>query len=287
VILILKKKIFRFIISSMFFTALLHSPVISMAQWDSVTIIADTLPEDMALPPPEEEEDVTEVVVEDTYSKDYPKYFSEKWQYEADTAIAQRRIPASHLKELKDDDDFWYAGSNAEKEKPPGEKSASSDPLYVPVGKRTWFQSLLWVIIIAVFVAAIMWYLMSSNVSLFSKKDSAVAGAGDRELSMEDIFAINYQNELQKAEDAGNYRLAIRLMFLRLLKVMSEKNIIRYQQDKTNYDYLLQLQSTGHYNNFFRVTRNYEYSWYGQFDVTKEAYQAVKNDFNQLKMQLG
>jgi len=43
----------------------------------------------------------------------------------------------------------------------------------------------------------------------------------------------------------------------------------------------MQLQPTGYYNSFFKVTRSYEYSWYGQFDVQPATYQIVKNDFNQ------
>ena len=61
---------------------------------------------------------------------------------------------------------------------------------------------------------------------------------------------------------------------------MSEKNIIQYKQDKTNIDYLMQLHTTKHYTNFFRITRNYEYSWYGKFEVSEEAYRIIRNDFD-------
>lgn len=289
-----KKNILPAITKIALTASLLYIPVVVCAQQDTAYVIADTLPDEP--PPPQETvntveekvyDTVTEVTADENQYQYGTQYFAEKWQYEADTFFQQRSIPADHLKQLKDGDDFWYANSAAEKEKKPEVKTEKKlDPEYVPVGKRNWFQSLLWIIIIAVFVAAIMWYLMSSNVGLFSRKDVATGADSGEELTMEDIFAINYQKELQKAESAGNYRLAIRLMFLRLLKVMSEKNIIRYQQDKTNFDYLLQLHSTGYYNNFFRITRNYEYSWYGQFDVTEDAYRLVKSDFSQFDQQL-
>ena len=77
------------------------------------------------------------------------------------------------------------------------------------------------------------------------RKTTGVAGM------TEDIFAINYQKEIDKACSKGNYRLAIRLMFLRLLKDLSEKNIIQYTQDKTNFDYLIQLHPTRLLQRFF------------------------------------
>ena len=95
----------------------------------------------------------------------------------------------------------------------------------------------------------------------------------------EDIFQINYQREIDRAATAGNYRLAVRLMFLRLLKNLSQKNIIQYGHDRTNFDYLMQLRSTSYYNDFFRLTRNYEYAWFGNFEVNEEMYHVIKNDF--------
>jgi hypothetical protein len=75
-------------------------------------------------------------------------------------------------------------------------------------------------------------------------------------------------------------------MFLQLLKELSNKNIIRYQQDRTNFDYLMQLHGTKYYEDFFRLTRNYEYAWYGLFDITESKFELVKKDFNKMNSQL-
>ena len=90
--------------------------------------------------------------------------------------------------------------------------------------QRTWVQTLLWIIIIGGFAYAIMWYLMDSQVGLFRKKNVPVKDMhGTVEEMPEDIFAINYQKEIDKAANQGNYRLAIRLMYLRLLKNLASK----------------------------------------------------------------
>jgi hypothetical protein len=218
-------------------------------------------------------------VTHDTTEQDNNiSYFLKKPDMADQDSIKQRILPDSIVKKMQNDDDFWYANTNIKKEK----KNEDKETNYTPVGQRNWFQTLLWIVIIVVFAGTIIWYLAENNVKLFHKKNQALENnAGDDELSAADIFAISYQKEIDKAETGNNYRLAIRLMFLRLLKNMAEKNIIQYKPDKTNLDYLLQLSSTGYYNNFFRITRNYEYSWYGKFEVGKEAYRIIKNDFNQ------
>jgi hypothetical protein len=143
----------------------------------------------------------------------------------------------------------------------------------------------LWLVIIGGFAGFLMWYLAGSNVGLFRRK-SNIMGSEEEETVTGDIFAINYQKEIDKAAQQGNYRLAVRLMFLQLLKNLSEKNIIRYSQERTNMDYLIQLQPTRYYPDFFRITRNYEYSWYGHFTVNEEAYRIIKNDFTNFERQL-
>ncbi len=205
-------------------------------------------------------------------------HFFEKKQ-ENNPVLNKRDIPDSYLRELKDQDAFWYADKISKKDSKIREQQAAEP--YVPISKRTWFQTLLWLLILGGFAGVITWFLAENRVGLFNKK-SRETGVTSEDIS-EDIFAINYQKEIDKALQQGNYRLGVRLMFLRLLKNMAEKDIINYKQDKTNLDYLLELHPTAYYNNFFRVARNYEYSWYGQFDVNRDAYGIIKKDFDQLE----
>ena len=107
-----------------------------------------------------------------------------------------------------------------------------------------FFKPCLWFIIIGGFAAFLILYLYNSNVGLFRKSSIIAAEESDSETG--DIFAINYQREIDKSVASGNYRLAVRLMFLRLLKNLSDKNIIQYKQDNTNLDYLMQLQTRRH-----------------------------------------
>lgn len=199
--------------------------------------------------------------------------------------VQERRLPPGYVQKTKSGKDFWYADTEPRKKKEKKSKSFSGD--FVPFGRRPWVQVLLWILIIGSFAGAIMWYLAESNVGLFKKKKMADGDAGSEGEDMpEDIFTINYQKEIDQAVAQGNYRTAVRLMFLRLLKNLSDKNIIQYQQDKTNLDYLLHLSSTNYYSSFFRLSRHFEYSWYGKFDVPADAYRVIATEFNQFEKQI-
>ncbi|HEX7903398.1 MAG TPA: hypothetical protein VF487_05935 [Chitinophagaceae bacterium] len=240
-----------------------------------------------------------ETTIETPANNHGPYYFLEKWLPEAAMDSLQlRHLPDTALASIKKDAAFWYADSVFKnttqrqlEQNPMSQKrgniippSSANTRKEKGVSGQSWFQTLLWIIIIAGFVAFMIMYLANSNVRLFRQKTKVIEEEME-EVGTENIFAINYQKEIDKAAASGNYRFAIRLLFLRLLKDLSERNIIAYKQDKTNFDYLVQLRTTGYYDNFFRLTRNYEYAWYGKFDVSDDAYRTIKKDFENFDTQ--
>jgi hypothetical protein len=101
----------------------------------------------------------------------------------------------------------------------------------------------------------------------------------------EDIHALNFDAALAEAESAGNYRLAVRLGYLQVLKQLTDLGLIRWQPDKTNHDYLYELPTGPLATAFRQVTQQFEYVWYGEHDdLTPEHYaqaQATRKAFLQ------
>lgn len=205
-----------------------------------------------------------------------PGYFSPKWMTGGPDSFYMRKLSDSAAGVLHDNNAFWYANKVFKKKEITQEGTSFFD--------STIFKTILWLIIIGGFAAFLILYLSGSNVGLFRKNKMIATEESDAET--DDIFTINYQKEIDKAIAAGNYRLAVRLMFLRVLRSLSDKNIIQFTQDKTNLDYLLQMHNTARYEGFFRLTRNYEYTWYGQFDIDREKFNTIRKDFDSFERQL-
>ena len=75
-------------------------------------------------------------------------------------------------------------------------------------------------------------------------------------------------------------------MYLRTLTNLSDKGLISYTHEKTNSDYLSELSGTSYYKSFFRLTRDFDYTWYGKFELNTESFALVQKDFNQFKQVL-
>jgi hypothetical protein len=239
---------------------------------DSTRTLSTDLDTTILVDPPaevkEQEETDTGITKVDEEKTDYfLPVTASSWSGDS---IVARKIPPERREAMQRDGAFWYANKSfRKKERSKGGSSITEHPA---------FQFILWLIIIGCFAFGLILYLSNSNVSLF-RKNRNISDA-EMEEETDDIFGINYQKEIEKATKAGDYRLAIRLMFLRQLKKLSDRNIIQYTHDRTNFDYLLQMRSSNLYGDFFRLTRNYEYSWYGQFDIDAGKFSLISKEFD-------
>jgi hypothetical protein len=80
-----------------------------------------------------------------------------------------------------------------------------------------------------------------------------------------------------------NFRLAVRLQYLQTLVLLSGKGLLQYKEESTNSDYLMQVYATPYYGPFKKLTRHFEYVWYGQFEVGPDAYRNIETDFTTFK----
>ncbi|PWU02125.1 MAG: hypothetical protein C5B52_06050 [Bacteroidetes bacterium] len=204
------------------------------------------------------------------------------------TAVSLRSVPDSIGKKLKSDGDFWYANKAQEKKKEENNESFW-DKFWNGVDRlisKMFFRSVIWVVLILIFIGIIIWLLIQNNISIFASGKNAEVSGNESSPELNDINLIDFPLEIANAEQNNDLRLATRLRFLKLLKYLSDNNRIVYGPDKTNMDYLMQLFNTNLYEDFSRVTRNYEYVWYGNFEINAIKYGIIKNEFEKLNQSL-
>jgi hypothetical protein len=95
----------------------------------------------------------------------------------------------------------------------------------------------------------------------------------------EDINTIDFDTEIEKAVAAHNYRFAVRLLYLKCLKQLSDAGVIAWEIDKTNSQYLYELKNDEQRSAFGLLTRQFEYVWYGEFSINDAVYNAIAHSF--------
>ncbi|WP_245328349.1 DUF4129 domain-containing protein [Hymenobacter aquaticus] len=94
----------------------------------------------------------------------------------------------------------------------------------------------------------------------------------------ENIHALDFNALLAEAEAAGNYRLAVRLGYLAVLKQLTDRGLIQWQPEKTNHDYLRELTARPLRPAFRELTQQFEYVWYGEQNDLPAAHYALARD---------
>jgi len=123
-----------------------------------------------------------------------------------------------------------------------------------------------------------------SLLNIFSKKKNTVDVPYTE--SLENIHEINFDEAIESALAIKNYRLAVRLLYLRSLKQLSDNKLINWKTNKTNTAYLNEITDAEQRRQFSIVTRQFEYVWYGDFPVDSQSFQSINAIFQEFKQRI-
>ncbi|GMN11801.1 hypothetical protein MTsPCn9_12310 [Croceitalea sp. MTPC9] len=115
--------------------------------------------------------------------------------------------------------------------------------------------------------------------SIFTKKAKTIF---DIDLAEQHIESLDLDALLNAALEDKNYRLAIRYHFLRILKRLSQKDIIEWHFDKTNSDYQNEIAPKQLQSGFKEVAYLYDYIWYGEQPIDEKKYDTARARFKAL-----
>ena len=103
------------------------------------------------------------------------------------------------------------------------------------------------------------------------------------EESIENIHEISFNDEIQKAINNNDFRLAVRLLYLKSLKELNDAGRIKWEIDKTNSQYINELRHPDQKHQFRDLTRQFEYVWYGNFNIDKGSFLKISDSFKNFK----
>ena len=147
----------------------------------------------------------------------------------------------------------------------------------------TGLQIFFYGVIIAIILAIL--YFIIKNISPGAGRKVTPDELTDIPEHVENIADLDIDMLLQKA--AGNYRLAIRLYFLGLLKKLNEGGFIAWKKDKTNRDYLTEVYTKAlYYEDIRKLTLAYEQIWYGDHAISIDRYHQLRDEFKTIDQNL-
>lgn len=191
-------------------------------------------------------------------------------------AASLRTLPDSAIGAYKKDRHFAYANDPAywrhEREEP---------------GKfALWLWRLLtsaafrWCILIALaglLLFVVIRVVSENNLHAFYRR--RVRKAGDEGEAVGESVEEDLEERLQHYLKIGDHRQAVRYLYLRSLRGLGERGLIRPTLQATNHEYLRQLHGTAQERPFRFLTTAYEKVWYGEFTLGATQFQRLYQHF--------
>jgi len=201
-------------------------------------------------------------------------------------APAKLKIDASIEKEIFSDEAYQYKDVKAQGEKESfltwllkklfGDASPESVETF-------WF--IIEIILIALFIAGLVWLILRMNGGKLFKGESAKTSVFTD--ITEEISTIDIDKLINEAVSKGDFKTAFRYCYLRSLQLMNDEKLIDWKPFKTNYDYYSEFKSDRTKPQFKQLYLGFEYMWYGDGHITKEVFEDYKKEFDKFNQQLG
>ena len=209
------------------------------------------------------------------------------------SAVPERTITPAQWSELTKDKDFGYKDETQKihvpetKEYKPNAFVKAISAFFSFLGGINGFAlaCLLAVAIVAFIVYRLA--VSSGGGFIFGKGKRQMEGSGLPTEDAEDISGTNWERLLQLALNENDIRLAVRYSYMWLLQLLQQRELISYRIDKTNFDYYGELEGTNFKATFKQLSRQYEFAWYGHYDLTPAGYNDFNTLFRNLKNELG
>lgn len=203
--------------------------------------------------------------------------------YTADTTVSFRTIPnlSDTVAMLKARKDFAYAKNldsllrTVQKQHATRNTSPERNTFFDGLFSSGIFKFILWTLA-GLFIA----YILSK---LFLNKGLFVRSAKNKVIEVvpteDELFLQqNFDQLIHQSYKLGDYKVAVRYLFLKTLRQLSDKSFIAFGIDKTNSRYLNEIPSQRSAD-FAELIRQYEYIWYGNFPIDQQYYAGLESKF--------
>lgn len=173
-----------------------------------------------------------------------------------------------HVKKngAKDFDDLSVPKSEGPDFKP---RTGNTD--FFEKGDGSFLRFLLYIIGIALIVFLIYHFFIKNSL----KSDKGIRKKPDlaKNVNPKNIQKSQLESDLDNAIMSEDYRLALRIYYLMLLKLLIEKDWIKWAKRKTNSHYLLEVSNRKEADDFRKAINMYEWVWYGKNHPKKEVFE--------------
>ncbi|MBN4072528.1 hypothetical protein JYT74_00680 [Crocinitomix catalasitica] len=177
-------------------------------------------------------------------------------------------------------------GGDGSGQKPQNNPPPQSSPPSISSPGTTGFGVLGYILMIAMVIGLmVLIYYMFINSQRHGRKITKIVDIED--LNPTEIPLSELQRLLQEALDKDDYRGAVRIYFIFIIRDLADKRWIKWEKEKTNFHYLREMSGMAEFDDFNRSVSYFEIIWYGKREIDSVKFEQVRPNFTRFLEKLG
>ena len=198
------------------------------------------------------------------------------------SSIELRNFDTKKINEFHKDKDFYYSGNTA----PKFDLWEFLDRLFnkyviIPLTELIGNSGASPILIILILlISGFLIFLLIKKRLNTGLSNSLSKSLVVRKNAFNEIHTLNFDREIAEALESGNYSEAVRLNFLKVLKILFESGILNYKPGSTNTDYLREIRNSNLHEAFSRLSYIFNFVSYGKFQISENDYSIISEKFS-------
>jgi hypothetical protein len=196
---------------------------------------------------------------------------------EKEPPLVLRSIPDSVIRQQKKDRDFAYANDPSWWKDKPERRDNDSERAFYRLLDSKWFRWFIYMFLACVLLYALYKIIAENNLRFFYRSPSKV---GENPLGEAATLPEEDLNQLlKKALDEKVHRMATRYLYLKTLRMLEARQLIRWHIQATDEEYARQLDKLPQGESFRWLMAAYERVWYGKFLLNDQQFSRLLQHF--------
>jgi Domain of unknown function (DUF4129) len=187
--------------------------------------------------------------------------------------VVFRTVPDSAINRWKNNRRFAYANDPDYWRRHKREEKDNSDSWL----RSNVFSYLVYTLLAGILLFAIVRIISENNGLFYRRRSRQYSAGGDGETETPETEDLD--ERIQYYLDRNDHRRAVRYLYLRTLRNLNDRGLIRYDMKSTNQEYLRQLRATPREASFRFLTGAYEKVWYGEFPLSDHSFRSLHQYF--------
>ena len=129
-------------------------------------------------------------------------------------------------------------------------------------------------------VLLVIYFIYKKRPELFMRDKKSLL---PYEVEQENIYRIDFEKDITEALAVGDFRTAIRILYLQTIRFFADKQWIDWQIYKTPTEYMYELKPAGLKTPFRDFTNRFLQVRYGNFKATRELFDSMCSLRDELK----